>query len=95
MFYDINSIIYVIRESCYFFNGLFILVLLKRCCFYDNYMYNNKKREKSLIFNSWFECVCVCWEGEVDICSFFMLFVLKFFIGLSFNNILGKNFIFI
>lgn len=51
-------------------NGLFTSASLKRCCFHDNRMYNNKKREKSLTPNSWPVCVCVCWEGEVDICSF-------------------------
>ena len=68
--YDTNSITCVIRESCYSLNGLFTSASLKRCCFYDNCMYNNKKREKSLTPNSWPVCVCVCWEGEVDICSF-------------------------
>lgn len=68
--YDTNSITYVIRESCYSLNGLFTSASLKRCCFHDNRMYNNKKREKSLTRNSWPVCVCVCWEGEVDICSF-------------------------
>lgn len=61
---------YVIRESCYSLNGLFTSASLKRCCFHDNRMYNNKKREKSLTPNSWPVCVCVCWEGEADICSF-------------------------
>lgn len=91
--YDTNSITYVIRESCYSLNGLFTSASLKRCCFHDNRMYNNKKREKSLTPNSWPVCVCVCWEGEVDICSFFTSSVLKLSIGQSFNNISGKNFI--
>lgn len=51
-------------------NGLFTSASLKRCCFHDNRMYNNKKREKSLTPNSWPVCVCVCWEREADICSF-------------------------
>ena len=58
--YDTNSITYVIRESCYSLNGLFTSASLKRCCFHDNRMYNNKKREKSLTSNSWPVCVCVC-----------------------------------
>ena len=91
--YDTNSITYVIRESCYSLNGLFTSASLKRCCFHDNRMYNNKKREKNLTPNSWPVCVCVCWEGEVDICSFFTSSVSKLSIGQSFNNISGKNFI--
>lgn len=70
--YDTNSITYVIRESCYSLNGLFTSASLKRCCFHDNRMYNNKKREK--LDTQQLACVClcvfVCVGREVDICSF-------------------------
>ena len=46
--YDTNSITYVIRELCYSLNGLFTSASLKRCCFHDNRMYNNKKKREKL-----------------------------------------------
>ena len=91
--YDTNSITYVTRESCYSLNGLFTSASLKRCCFHDNRMYNNKKKREKLDTQQ-LACVCLCvLGGGGGYMQFFTSSVSKLSIGQSFNNISGKNFI--